>query len=103
MATTSPNVDVPPARPGEFAKLAIGPISVWPPVVLAPMAGVTNWPFRTICKEMGAGLYVSEMITRANARRKARQDAQARGLRNGRDSRGACSSTGSIRTTSAKR
>src|SRR6187549_2025240 len=57
------NRDVPPARPGEFAPLAIGPISVWPPVVLAPMAGVTNYPFRAICRQFGAGLYVSEMIT----------------------------------------
>lgn len=36
---------------------------VWPPVVLAPMAGVTNYPFRSICRRFGAGLYVSEMIT----------------------------------------
>jgi nifR3 family TIM-barrel protein len=36
---------------------------VWPPVVLAPMAGVTNFPFRSLCREFGAGLYVSEMIT----------------------------------------
>jgi nifR3 family TIM-barrel protein len=36
---------------------------VWPPVVLAPMAGITNAPFRTLCREHGAGLYVSEMIT----------------------------------------
>jgi nifR3 family TIM-barrel protein len=53
----------PPARPGEFAPLWIGPIKVWPPVVLAPMAGVTNYPFRRICRSFGAGLYVSEMIT----------------------------------------
>jgi len=57
------NRDVPPALPGEFRPVAIGPLSVWPPVVLAPMAGVTNPPFRTLCKEFGAGLYVSEMIT----------------------------------------
>lgn len=57
------NRDVPVARPGEFAPLAIGPLSVWPPVVLAPMAGVTNYPFRAICRRFGAGLYVSEMIT----------------------------------------
>jgi len=43
--------------------LHIGPIEVWPPVVLAPMAGVTNAPFRTLCRRFGAGLYVSEMIT----------------------------------------
>lgn len=59
---TDLNRDVPPARPDEFAPLAIGPIRVWPPVVLAPMAGVTNHPFRAICRGFGAGLYVSEMI-----------------------------------------
>lgn len=57
------NRDVPPARAGEFAPLRLGPMSIWPPVVLAPMAGVTNAPFRAICRRFGAGLYVSEMIT----------------------------------------
>jgi nifR3 family TIM-barrel protein len=57
------NRDVPPARRGEFAPLRLGGLEVWPPVVLAPMAGVTNAPFRTLCKRFGAGLYVSEMIT----------------------------------------
>ncbi len=52
-----------PAQPEEFAPLAIGPLRVWPPVVLAPMAGVTNAPFRTLCRRFGAGLFVSEMIT----------------------------------------
>jgi nifR3 family TIM-barrel protein len=36
---------------------------VWPPVVLAPMAGITNAPFRVLCREQGAGLFVCEMIT----------------------------------------
>jgi len=52
-----------PARPGEFHPLRLGALAVWPPVVLAPMAGVTNAAFRTICRGFGAGLYVSEMIT----------------------------------------
>src|SRR3954465_2430023 len=57
------NRDVPPARPGELAPLSIGAMTVWPPVVLAPMAGVTNYPFRTLARRFGAGLYVSEMVT----------------------------------------
>lgn len=47
----------------DMQPLAIGPHRVWPPVVLAPMAGVTDAPFRRLCREYGAGLYVSEMIT----------------------------------------
>ncbi|MFE5740559.1 tRNA dihydrouridine synthase DusB [Streptomyces celluloflavus] len=45
--------------------LQIGPHTVQPPVVLAPMAGITNAPFRTLCREFsgGKGLFVSEMIT----------------------------------------
>jgi nifR3 family TIM-barrel protein len=56
------NRDVPLAREREFLPVRIGHITVWPPVVLAPMAGVTNYPFRSVCKQFGAGLYVSEMI-----------------------------------------
>jgi len=62
-AATALNADVPVAHPGEFRPLRLGPLAVWPPVVLAPMAGVTNYPFRTLCRDFGAGLYVSEMIT----------------------------------------
>ncbi len=43
--------------------LKVGPIAVDPPVVLAPMAGVTNAAFRSLCRSYGAGLYVSEMIS----------------------------------------
>jgi nifR3 family TIM-barrel protein len=43
--------------------LSIGPIPLSVPVVLAPMAGITNTAFRRLCREYGAGLYVSEMIT----------------------------------------
>jgi nifR3 family TIM-barrel protein len=57
------NEHVASAHAGEFAPVALGPIEVWPPVLLAPMAGITNYPFRALCREFGAGLYVSEMIT----------------------------------------
>ena len=43
--------------------LRIGPHELPTPVVLAPMAGVTNIAFRRLCREQGAGLYVCEMIT----------------------------------------
>jgi nifR3 family TIM-barrel protein len=43
--------------------LTIGSILVDPPVVLAPMAGVTNSAFRSLCRSYGAGLYVSEMVS----------------------------------------
>lgn len=44
-------------------RLRIGPLELEVPVVLAPMAGITNTAFRRLCREYGAGLYVSEMIT----------------------------------------
>jgi nifR3 family TIM-barrel protein len=43
--------------------LQIGNLLIDVPVVLAPMAGVTNSAFRTLCRSYGAGLYVSEMVT----------------------------------------
>jgi len=43
--------------------MQIGAYSIHPPVVLAPMAGVTDKPFRQLCKRLGAGLAVSEMTT----------------------------------------
>jgi nifR3 family TIM-barrel protein len=43
--------------------LRIGPIELATPVVLAPMAGVTDAPYRVLCAEHGGGLFVSEMIT----------------------------------------
>ena len=57
------NKDVGVAAPEEFSAPKIGDMTVWPPVILAPMAGVTNAPFRSLCRGFGAGLYVSEMIT----------------------------------------
>jgi nifR3 family TIM-barrel protein len=43
--------------------LKIGPLAVDPPVVLAPMAGVTNAAYRRLCRSYGAGVYVSEMVS----------------------------------------
>lgn len=47
-----------------YPPIPLGPrLRIWPPVVLAPMAGVTNFPYRKICKDYGAGLCVSEMVS----------------------------------------
>ncbi|TDR46634.1 tRNA-U20-dihydrouridine synthase [Tahibacter aquaticus] len=43
--------------------LHIGPHPISPPLILAPMAGVTDKPFRLLAKRLGAGLAVSEMTT----------------------------------------
>lgn len=65
MATLPPTAGLAPAaaRANEFDALPLGSLSIWPPVVLAPMAGVTDVPFRALCREYGAGLYVNQMIT----------------------------------------
>ena len=54
-----------PALPAALAPapLRFGALEIDVPVVLAPMAGITNTAFRRLCREYGAGLYVSEMIT----------------------------------------
>jgi len=52
-----------PAPGRVLPPLHVGPIVVDTPVVLAPMAGVTNAAFRRLCRESGAGLYVAEMVT----------------------------------------
>jgi nifR3 family TIM-barrel protein len=44
-------------------ELVLGPLRIGTPVVLAPMAGITNAAYRRLCREQGAGLYVCEMIT----------------------------------------
>ena len=83
--------------------LKLGALAVDPAVVLAPMAGITNPAFRTLCREFGAGLYVCEMITtRALVERNAKtladgpRDAPTR-------SRAPSSSTASTRPPSAGR
>ena len=59
-------LDVPAAAaPAGAPGLRIGPYTVDPPVVLAPMAGITNLAYRKLCREFGSptSLYVCEMIT----------------------------------------
>ncbi|NMO55928.1 tRNA dihydrouridine synthase DusB [Actinoplanes sp. TBRC 11911] len=48
---------------GVISPLKLGNRAVSPPVVLAPMAGITNVAFRRLCREQGGGVYVNEMIT----------------------------------------
>ncbi|MCU1572982.1 MAG: tRNA-dihydrouridine synthase [Micrococcaceae bacterium] len=47
----------------ELPPLQLGNLTVDTPVVLAPMAGITNTAFRRLCREYGGGLYVAEMVT----------------------------------------
>ncbi len=47
--------------------LTVGDHALSSPVILAPMAGVTDRPFRTLCRQLGAGLAVSEMVTSDSA------------------------------------
>ncbi len=61
MSTLAPAPE--PRTAAAASGLRIGPIALEAPVVLAPMAGITNTAFRRLCREYGAGLYVSEMIT----------------------------------------
>ena len=56
--------------------IQIGPVRVETPVILAPMTGVTDMPFRRIVKRYGAGLTVTEMIASQAAIRETRQSLQ---------------------------
>ncbi|WP_138443842.1 tRNA dihydrouridine synthase DusB [Sinomonas susongensis] len=47
----------------ELPPLQLGRLTIETPVVLAPMAGITNTAFRRLCREFGGGLYVAEMVT----------------------------------------
>jgi tRNA-dihydrouridine synthase B len=56
--------------------IQIGPVRIETPIILAPMTGVTDMPFRRIVKRYGAGLTVTEMIASQAAIRETRQSLQ---------------------------
>jgi nifR3 family TIM-barrel protein len=75
---TAVNEGISHVSEGEFVPVSVGPITIWPPVILAPMAGVTDVPFRTLCRSFAQkgldqtsagstkiipGLFVNQMIT----------------------------------------
>ena len=60
----------------ELAPIQIGPVRVEAPVLLAPMTGVTDLPFRRAVRRYGSGLNVTEMIASAAAIRETRQSIQ---------------------------
>lgn len=67
--TSAPN---PPA----IKPIKIGPVTIDTPVVLAPMTGVTDKPFRSLVRRYGSGLNVTEMIASEAAIRETRQSVQ---------------------------
>lgn len=60
----------------ELKPISIGPVQIASPVILAPMTGVTDMPFRKVVKRYGAGLTVSEMIASQAMIRETRQSLQ---------------------------
>ena len=60
----------------ELAPIQIGPVRIDAPVLLAPMTGVTDLPFRRCVRRYGSGLNVTEMIASAAAIRETRQSVQ---------------------------
>ena len=62
--------------PPALKPIAIGPVRIDCPVMLAPMTGVTDMPFRTLVRRFGSGLNVTEMIASQAAIRETRQSLQ---------------------------
>ncbi|WP_423142528.1 tRNA dihydrouridine synthase DusB [Parablastomonas sp. CN1-191] len=65
---------LPPPPP--MSPIAVGPIEIGCPVILAPMTGVTDLPFRKLVRRYGSGLNVTEMIASEAAIRATRQSVQ---------------------------
>jgi len=59
-----------------LAPIQIGPVRIERPVILAPMTGVTDMPFRRIVRRFGSGLNVTEMVASQAAIRETRQSLQ---------------------------
>lgn len=64
------------SQPPSLAPIDIGPVRIAQPVVLAPMTGVTDLPFRRLVRKFGSGLNVTEMIASQAAIRETRQSVQ---------------------------
>jgi tRNA-dihydrouridine synthase B len=60
----------------KLSPIQFGPVRIDSPVVLAPMTGVTDMPFRTLVRRYGSGLNVTEMIASQAAIRETRQSIQ---------------------------
>lgn len=59
-----------------LSPIMVGPVTIENPVILAPMTGVTDMPFRTLVRHYGSGLNVTEMIASPAAIRETRQSVQ---------------------------
>jgi len=66
----------PTPPPPQLAPIMVGPVRVECPVVLAPMTGVSDLPFRALVRRFGSGLNVTEMIASPAAIRETRQSVQ---------------------------
>ncbi len=69
-----PMTEVP--SPPQLAPIRVGAVTIAAPVVLAPMTGVTDMPFRRLVRRYGSGLNVTEMIASPAAIRETRQSIQ---------------------------
>ena len=63
-------------RMAPLSPISIGPVTIDVPVILAPMTGVTDMPFRTLVRRYGSGLNVTEMIASEAMIRETRQSLQ---------------------------
>ncbi|CAN5755022.1 tRNA dihydrouridine synthase DusB [soil metagenome] len=63
-------------NPPRMAPIQIGSVRIERPVILAPMTGVTDMPFRTVVRRFGSGLNVTEMVASQAAIRETRQSLQ---------------------------